>query len=228
MQVTLVLLISPSLYAQAVEELMKKVKAKLELVNDYRAEGLLKTDIPFVRIPETRVTVFYKKPDKFKIKKEEGIAIVPKGGMNINLNSLFGGKQYAIIPGGTVTIHGKPLTIVKLLPLREESDVVLSTLYIDEKQALVSKASTTTKNNGTYEMELTYGKFAQWGLPDKMLFSFNTKEYKLPKGVTLEYETGEKPKDLSKSKEQKGTLEITYLNYAINKGVVDDVFTGSK
>ena len=37
----------------------------------------------------------------------------------------------------------------------------------------------------------------------KCLFSFNTKEYKLPKGVTFEYETGEKPKDLCKSKEQK-------------------------
>lgn len=32
---------------------------------------------------------------------------------------------------------------------------------------------------------MSYGAFGQYGLPDKVVFSFNTKDYKLPKGITL-------------------------------------------
>ena len=219
--------ISPFADAQDVEALMKKVKSKLELVNDYKAEGVLKTDVPFMKIPQSKVSVFYKKPNKFKIKKEKGISIVPKGGVSVNLNSLFAGNEYSIIPGGTITLMGRPLVIVKLIPLKEDNDVVLSTLYIDEKEALIYKANTTTKNSGTYEMEMVYGRFARWGLPDKLLVTFNTREYKLPKGVTFEYETDQKPDASAKSKEQKGKVEITYQNYSINQGIHDNVFNVS-
>lgn len=222
------LLVSCYLHAQDVEALMKRVKTKLESVNDYKAEGLLKTDVPFIKIPESKVMVFYKKPNKFKITKEEGISIIPKGGISINLYSLFTGNEYTVIPGGTTIIQGKSLVIAKLLPLKEQNDVVLSTIYIDEKDALIYKSTTTTKNNGTYEMEMIYGKFGQWGLPDKVLFSFNTKEYKLPKGVTFEYETDDKPNNAANTKNQKGKVEITYQNYAINKGIQDNVFSASK
>ncbi|HKH59385.1 MAG TPA: hypothetical protein VKA49_01070 [Flavitalea sp.] len=225
---TFVLLLTiPHIYGQDVDGLMKKVKAKLELVNDYKADGQLKTDVPFMKVPESKVSIYYKKPNKFKIIKEEGISIVPKGGVSINLNSLFSGNEYAMIASGTSSVRGQPVVVVKLLPLKEESDVVLSTLYINEKEALIYKANTTTKNNGTYEMEMIYGKFATWGLPDKVLFSFNTKEYKLPKGVTFEYETEQKPETHSKPKSTKGTVEITYQNYAINKGIQDNVFDAS-
>jgi outer membrane lipoprotein-sorting protein len=225
--VFLLILISPTIHAQDIEALMKKVRLKLELVNDYKADGLLKTDVPFMKVPESRVSVFYKKPNKFKIKKEEGISIVPKGGITINLNSLFAGNEYTIVPGGTTTLQGRTLVIIKLLPIKEENDVVISTLYIDEKEALIYKANTTTKNSGTYEMQMSYGRFAKWGLPDKLLVSFNTKEYKLPKGVTFEYETEQKPEASSKTKEQKGTVEITYQNYSINIGIQDNVFSAS-
>ena len=132
-----------------------------------------------------------------------------------------------MIAGGMSSVRGKPVVVVKLLPIKEENDVVLSTLYIDDKEALIYKANTTTKNNGTYEMEMTYGRFGKWGLPDKVLFSFNTKDYKLPKGVTFEYETEQKPETPAKPKSTKGTVEITYLNYSINKGIEDNVFNSS-
>lgn len=214
--------------SQDVNDLMKKVKARLELVNDYKAEGQLKTDVPFMKVPTSKVSVYYKKPNKFKIKKEEGISIVPKGGISINLNSLFAGNEYTAIAGGKSVVQGKPVVIIKLLPTDDESDVVLSTLYINENEALIYKSNTTTKNNGTYEMEMSYGKFARWGLPDKVLFSFNTKDYKLPKGVTFEYETEEKPEVAAKPRNQKGTVEITYQNYSINRGIQDAVFDGTK
>src|SRR5205814_6428979 len=117
------------------------------------------------------------------------------------------------------------LRIIKLLPSEENSEIVLSTLYIDEKAELIKKAKNTTRDNGTYELEMSYGKYIAYGLPDKVIFSFNTKDYKLPKGVTFDYDDGTTKKDdKDKVKNSKGKVEITYSSYIIKKGVPDSVF----
>jgi len=211
-----------SLLAQQANPLLKRVQDKLSTVKNYRAEGILKTDVSFIKIPESKVTVLFKNPDKFKIRKQEGITIVPKGGVNLNLNSLLSGKEYTAVDAGQSTINSQPVAVVKLLPNDENSDIVLSTLYIDEKNAVVRKVRTSTRNNGSYEMELVYNKYLNWGLPDKVSFLFNTKDYKLPKGVTFEYETNEKTP--AKPSSTEGRIDITYNSYIVNKGIADKEF----
>ena len=209
--------------AQTPEELVNKVKAKLEKVNDYTAKGKLKTNVVFIKAPIASVKVYYKKPDKMKIVNEEGISFIPKGSVNINLAKfLTGAGNYEIVDGGKEANTG--LRILKLLPSDENSDIVLSTLYIDEKTELVKKAKNTTRDNGTYELEMSYDKYASYGLPDKVIFSFNTKDYKLPKGVTFDYDNGSEKKSADAMKNKKGKVEITYSEYQVNKGVEDSVF----
>lgn len=211
--------------AQDATALVKQVRDKLLKVQDYKAQAVLKTNVPFIRIPQSDVDVYYKRPDKFRIKKEGGISILPKGGVSININSLLSSNKFAAVAGGDAKLGNSIVKVIKLLPLEEGSEVVLTTLYIDEKNALIRKATSTTRDNGTYEMEMEYGKFADWALPDKVVFVFNTKDYKLPKGMTLEYEGGAKPAAGSTAnKEQKGRIEVRYANYIINKGVPDAVF----
>jgi hypothetical protein len=91
---------------------------------------------------------------------------------------------------------------------------------------LIRKSITSTKENGTYEMEMDYGKYAKWGLPDKSVMIFNTKDYKLPKGITFEYDAGiaSKPK-APKPLGNKGRIEIIYNLYEVNKGLKPEVFT---
>jgi hypothetical protein len=133
-------------------------------------------------------------------------------------------EQFVAVAAGTVTLNSILVKVIKLLPLVENSDLVLTTLYIDDKKLLILKATSTTRDNGTYDMEFQYGKFAQYGLPDKVVFSFQTKDYKLPKGITFEYESGDIAKAAAKSKDKKGKVEITYDQYIINKGLTDQVF----
>jgi outer membrane lipoprotein-sorting protein len=218
-----VLMLSNNLFAQDENELVKKVKAKLDKVNNYAAQGKMKIDVSFIDAPESKVMVYYKKPDKFKVKKNGGISILPKGGVSVNLGSLLGNESYDIVPGKDAKINGIDTKVVKLLPQNENSDVVLTTLYIEEKNLVVRKATVTTKESGTYEIDLNYGKYIDWGLPDKIIFSFNTKDYKLPKGLTFEYEKGDKKK-AEALKNKKGKVEITYSGYTINKGIDDKIF----
>ncbi len=210
--------------SQDMAALVNKVKAKIETVNDYTATGVLKTDIIFIKAPVSNIKVYYKKPNKFKLKKDGGISVLPKGGISINLNNVVTIKDFVALAAGESVIDGFAVKIVKLLPSDENSEIILSTLYIDEKNLLVRKAVTTTRENGTYEINMSYGKYSQYGLPDKIVFSFNTKDYKLPKGITLEFDEGEKPSDADKLKNKKGRVEITYSSYIINKGVDDSIF----
>jgi len=180
------LVIAATLQAQDVTVLVAKVKAKLDQVNDYIAEGKMKTDVAFIKAPVGKVKVYFRKPDRFKLQKDGGISILPKGGISINMRSLLTTERFLALDAGTQLLDGQTLRIVKLLPVEENSDVVLTTLYIDEPGLLIKKAISTTKENGTYEMEMQYGNFRQYALPDKVVISFQTKDYKLPKGVTLE------------------------------------------
>lgn len=215
---------SSAAYSQEAEVLIKRVREKLNKVVDYQAEGLLVADIPFMKLPDSKVTVFYKNPDKFRIRKQEGISVVPKGGVSINLNSLFAGDNYTVVNAGTGSFRGNTVRIIKLLPLNETSDIVLSTLQVDEQNALILKSSTTTRDNGSFEMEFTYGRYANVGLPDKVIFLFNLKDYKLPKGVTFEYDPGTVEKKTAETKSKQGKVELRYSSYSINKGISNDVF----
>ena len=205
--------------------LIMRVKAKLDQVNDYEADGRMKTDVSFIKAPIGKVKIYFKKPNKFRLKKDGGISLLPKGGVSVNMNSIFATSDFVALAAGEAIIGGSKTRIVKLLPANENSDIVLTTMYIDETNLLVKKAVTTTRENGTYEIEMSYGQYTQYGLPDKVVFTFNTKDYKLPKGITLEFNDEEKPlSDADKLKNKKGRVEITYTNYQINKGVPDAVF----
>jgi len=211
-------------YAQEPAAVVKQIRDKLEKINDYEADAFLKTEISFLKVPDAKVKIYYKKPDKIKIKNENGISLVPKETVSISLYSLVN-SHYQALDGGTDMIQGIPVRIIKLLPSDENAELVLAILYIDMKRLLVLKARTTTRENGTDEVELHYGKFLSTGLPDQIAFSFNTQDFKLPKGVTFDYDDGSvKKKPADTGKNQRGKIEITYLSYSINKGLADGIF----
>ncbi|MFP5041841.1 LolA family protein [Parasediminibacterium sp. JCM 36343] len=213
-----------SVFSQDMMPLVNKVKAKLDKVNDYVAEGNMKTDVAFIKAPVGKVKVYFKKPNRFKLKRDGGISILPKGGVTVNMSTLIAGNEFVALAVGDNVVNGTKVKVVKLVPTSDNSDVVLSTLYIDEANLLILKAATTTKENGSFEIEMTYGKYMAYALPDKLNFSFNTKDYKMPKGIALEFDDEEKQTEAEKIKRRKGRVQINYTKYTINEGVADSVF----
>ena len=212
-------------FSQSADAMVAKLKSKLLSVKDYEAKGMLKTDVAFLKLPISSVRIFYKFPDLFRIKKDGGISVLPKGGIRINMNSLITEGNYTSLSAGRIVWKGSDLSVLKLIPNGESSDIVLTTLYVDDKAMLIRRAITTTKDNGTYEIEMDYGKYAQWGLPDKAVMIFNTKDYKLPKGITFEYDASISQKTKEKKPLSKqGRIEISYASYEINKGIAADIF----
>lgn len=216
-------LLNNNLQAQ-VDPLVERVSQKLGLVNDYVAEGVMKTDVSFIKASLGKVKVYFKKPNLLKVKKEGGISLLPKGGVSVTINSLLNTKQYIALPAGTQAYNGKILSVIKLVPTDDKLDWVISTLWIDPTDALVYKTLTTTKENGSYEITMEYGTYANLGLPSKIIFAFNTKDYKLPNGITLEFGDEDPTAKQKALKNKKGRIEITYTNYIINKGVSNTMF----
>jgi hypothetical protein len=218
-----ILLIQGSIFAQS-NALIESVTKKLNLVNDYVATGVMKTDVAFIKASLGKVKVYFKKPNMLKVKKEGGISLLPKGGVSVTINSLLNNKQYMAIESGIQVYKGKSLQVIKLIPTDEKLDWVIATLWIDPVDALVYKTFTTTKENGTYEITMEYGQYANYGLPSKLIFGFNTKDYKLPNGITLEFGDEDPAAKQKVLKQKKGTIEITYTNYVINQGVSSSMF----
>jgi outer membrane lipoprotein-sorting protein len=219
--------VSAQTAAKAVDisQVVQNAKVKIERVNDYVATGRMRTNVTFLKVPVANISVYFKKPNRVKVKSEKGISFIPKGAVSIDMGSILAGDDYTIIDAGTEKVGNTSVRVARLLPNDDNSNVVLSTVYIDPVNAVILKARTTTRENGTFELEMTYVNFIAFGLPDKIIFTFNTKDYRLPKGVTFDFDDGTAPKNPPTGmKNKKGKAEITFSSYIINKGVTDDVF----
>src|SRR4029453_4080993 len=101
--------------AQSAEELVKKIRAKLEKVDDYAADARLKTNVVFIKAPIADVKIFFKKPDRMRIINKNGIFFIPKRSMNINLSNIFvNTRDFDIIDAGKEEATG--LRVIKLFP----------------------------------------------------------------------------------------------------------------
>lgn len=220
----LIFVLVPKAKAQDETPLIEKLKQKLNQVHEYVATGKMKTDVAFIKAPVGNVRMYYQQPNHFKLVRDGGISILPKGGISINMNSIIAINNYVALSAGNTMIDGYPTKIVKLLPMNENNDIVLTTLYIDEKNLLIRKAITTTKENGTYQIAMQYGQYSNWGLPNKVIFTFNTQDYKIPKGVTLEMDEPLTDADRKRMQQKNGRVEIDYTSYTINKGLPSGIF----
>lgn len=218
-----ILLSAVRIHSQSMEQLIKQVRERLDQVADYEADGMMKTNVSFLKIPVSKITMYYKKPNKLRLKSANGFSFLPKGAVNINMNQLLQDDAYSIIDAGTEVWKGVTTRVAKLLPLNDEGDIVLSTLYIDPTNRVIVKSKTTTRENGSFELEMKYGKYVNMALPDKIFFTFHTKDYKLPKGITFDFDDGKKTNGTKKNP-TKGTAEISINSYKLNKGISDQVF----
>ena len=220
------LFIQKNISAQDINIVVGNARTKIEKVKDYEATGKMKTNVTFLKIPIATIKLYFKNPNKFKLISEKGLSFVPKGSLSINLNNIFTDNNFTIIDAGFDKIDNANVRVAKLLPNDENSDLVLTTLYIDPVNFLILKSKTTTKENGTYELKMRYKKYSIYGLPDEILFSFNAKDYKLPKGITFDFDDGTSNKQTANKTEKakKGFVEIMLSKYIINKGLNDNIF----
>ncbi len=204
-------------------ELFEVLRNKVLSVHDYTAKVKMKINVNYMRIPQLAGVLYYKSPDKMKLERNGGLSILPKKNINLTLRNLIPSGDVLVIDAGADTIEGKTVRILKVVPT-DDGAIVLTKIWVDEARMVAMRTETTTRDEGTVIMDLRYDKYVSFALPDNVTIHMDIKEYKLPKGVTMDYNDLPDAKNIKKVKNKKGTIQISYLNYEINKGISDSIF----
>lgn len=221
----LLVLVAGKVQADDAEQLFYNLRSKVLGVKDFTADVKMKIDVSYMRIPLLKGKLYFKAPDKMKLERNGGVSILPKKNVNLTLGNLLPTGKVMVIDAGNATVDGKKTRVLKVIPEDELNNIILTKIWVDEGSMLAVKTETTTRNEGTIVMTLAYGRYASYSLPDKVVIHLDLKDYKLPKGVTMDYgDTPPPPREKDIKGPKKGTIEINYLKYAINTGVPDAIF----
>jgi len=207
--------------AQTADALIQSVVAKINTVNDYKAELQIKAAIPFIKVPIADATIYYKKTDKFKV-ESKGIAILPKQGLSDLTGFLSNTKSYSAILGEYKTINEHKTKLVSVLPSAENSEIILAKVYISPTDALIYRTVLTTKSSGTVSIDYEYNHNKQYALPSKLTFTVDIKKFKMPKSVASDIRNNDKKKKYKEN--EKGTIILVFTSYEVNKGLSDAIF----
>lgn len=206
--------------------LFEKLRSRLNGIDDYTADVNVKIDVSFMKVPVLKGKLYFKAPDKMLLERGKGISILPKKNVSLTLNSMLPTGAATVIDAGKDVIDGRDVRVIKVVPHEDVNQIILTKIWVDEQRNLALRTESTTRDNGTVKMDLSFGDYMDRGLPDKVVVHLDVKEYKLPKGVTMDYDTGGGSEMAMQDdgKRKKGTIEIKYLNYELNKGLSDDIF----
>ncbi|MDR3609580.1 MAG: hypothetical protein P4L27_03350 [Ignavibacteriaceae bacterium] len=222
----LILLVCGLNYSQSKDPdlILKKVKDSFSKIKDYEVDVQVKVDVDFIKVPDTKAKIYFKQPDKINF-ESDGFAMLPKEGINFSPLSFLKTEYTALFQKEDV-IDGFPVSIIKVIPSSDQSDIVLTTLWIDQSYNIIRKVESTTKTNGTFTIDLKYDiKKKDYYLPYSMVFGFNVDKMNLPKTFSGEAET-ESRRNIGKS--TTGKVYITYSNYKVNQGLSDKIFEKKK
>jgi hypothetical protein len=222
--VVILLLFSAGLQAQKKDpdKILDEVIKNFNKVEDYTVNVKVKVDVPFIKAPDTDAVIYFKQPDKVHF-ASENFALVPKEGLDFSPMGLLK-NSYTAIYIDEEEINGKEHSVIKIIPLEDRGDVILSTLWIDTQKDVVTKVESSTKTSGKFIMELSYDNNLKYPLPSSMVFSFKFANMPGRRGQQHTADDTE-PK---KEEEISGKVYITYTDYKVNTGLPDSIFEEKK
>jgi hypothetical protein len=201
--------------------MLDSLKTKLSLVRDYSADVKISLNVSFIRIPVRTAKVFYKKPDKVRI-KSPAFVMLPKKGINFKMQELLE-KPHTAVWIKREKKRGVLCEVVKIIPLEDNPEVIVATAWIDRLQNRLIALDANTRENGNFMVHFSYAARPDaYDLPGTLEFTFDVNKMSLPMGITGEFDS-EARKPGGKGPE-KATLTLKYSQYIVNQGISDAVF----
>jgi hypothetical protein len=143
--ISLLVILSSLAYSQEsdIRTLLDEVKSKFTEVDDYVVDAEITVDVNFLNVPKSIAKIYFKQPDKVKL-DSEGFAMLPKQGMNFSPAKLLNIDYTAIYVKNEI-VDNYQTEVVKIIPNDSESDLILSTLWIDPDYKIIRKLSRLQK-----------------------------------------------------------------------------------
>lgn len=209
------------------DEILNNVIKAFEEIEDYVVDVNIKVDVSFLKVPESHAKIYFKQPDKVHL-ESDGFALLPKQGMNFSPLG-FLKTDYTALFDKEINLNGTEVSVIKVIPLDELSDVILTTFWIDQATSRIMKVESSRKPSGTFSIDFTYPKDKLgFLLPESMVFTFAIEDMHFPTGITGDPNSGSDNKNQKEEKDKTGKVYINYSNYKINQGLSDDLFGDEK
>ncbi|MBU0710893.1 hypothetical protein KJ762_01230 [bacterium] len=201
--------------------ILKKVQSRLDPVSDYSASVNVDVDIPNLRMPAKELQIYYKRPDKFKV-RASGFAIIPKIGFIPSQTDLLS-KNSTIELRSTPDQNDSKSYILDLRPTDSPVDMV-TTIWVNAKRWTIEKVLVNVPDRGESVITIQYVDVNGIWLPDTTTVYLNMMrsipEMRRP---TVENPVGFAG-DKSGNEPMSGTISIRFKDYRLNQGLKDKLF----
>ncbi|MCH7962765.1 MAG: hypothetical protein IH852_02380 [Bacteroidetes bacterium] len=203
------------------DEILDGVKEAFKKIEDYEVDIHVKIDVDFLKVPDSEAKLYFKQPNKIHVESKK-FALLPRQGLDFSPLGLISGKYTALYERED-TIRDIPTSVVKIIPLGNDGDIILSTFWIDQTRNLIIRVESTKKPTGTFTIDFTYEKSDDhYELPSQMEFTFSVDRMMFPRGMDGQLDDDDDSNKISNS--TTGKVYITYTNYKVNQGLPDELF----
>lgn len=169
--------LAPALIAQnSTPESLKRVKEKIEAVQSAKGSVSLTLDVDFINMPEKKADIVYSKGKPVEYTSDNFI-FIPKKGLDFSWNNLFD-YQFISVDRGTEEINNQLIQTLNIIPDDKRADFAIMTLKINLQTYQIINAEISTKNEGTYLLNLEYD--GESALPSNVEASFELQKVKIP------------------------------------------------
>jgi hypothetical protein len=226
LSIALFLFTTLSTQAQNPKKIIQTVNAKFSKVQSYSSKGLLKFNIPSVKISSLPVKIYYKKPDKFRM-VSTGLFFMPKQNPTQNMMKVLADTSaYTAVYMGKETVQGKPCHIINVLPVKDMGEFIVGKFWINDAEGLVYKSEITSKNAGTIVTNSKFGSMATYALPDEIELTMDVNKFKIPKLLALDINKKKSTAPVDPNKKEVSKITVVFSDYKVN-GVVDEAVFGN-
>jgi outer membrane lipoprotein-sorting protein len=196
------------------EKILLNVKANFDVVKDYSAMLTAKVDMERLRVPEMKVKMYFKQPNKFKT-ESKNTSFLPKNIFDLNPGDLL--KKFDASLMGTEESDGKTLYKLRLVTKPEKGKQVReSFVWVDGKMWTITRL----------EAFPTEGRKIELNVESAVIEG----KYTLPTMISASFDFDQNADSLSEKiyspnrMPKKGSVVLKYSDYQVNKGISDEFF----
>ena len=219
------------------EYIIKKTDDQFREINNYQVDMVISIAIPAFRMPKKKYKVYFKQPDKIKV-KSKGFGLLPKTGMFTsplenfsNLSNIRFSKDFSRINPNEIMLVGD--LVLDSLAIDVPNEYARLTfkptvdVKVDTQNWVITQVLTKIDTVKIMEINNFYDFVDDsFYMPIKSTVEYYVKDARLSKWINKDIGTimGNNHNMNIESDMVKGLISVYYAKYRVNRGIKDSIF----
>ena len=219
------------------EYIIKKTDDQFREINNYQVDMVISIAIPAFRMPKKKYKVYFKQPDKIKV-KSRGFGLLPKTGMFTsplenfsNLSNIRFSKDFSRTDPNEIMLVGD--LVLDSLALDVPNEYARLTfkptvdVKVDTQNWVITQVLTKIDTVKIMEINNFYDVVDDsFYMPIRSTVEYYVKDARLSKWINKDIGTimGNNRNMNIESDMVKGLISVNYAKYRVNRGIKDSIF----